>query len=97
VGDAVLAGGEAAALLILEACVRLLPGVLGNAQSLQEESFAAAGGLEHPQYTRPAVFEGREIPAALTSGNHGEVVAWRTAAARRLTQQRRPDLKKYCE
>ena len=94
VGDAVLAGGEAAALVILEACVRLLPGVLGNAQSLELESFGAEDGLlEHPQYTRPALFEGLAIPAGLTSGNHSEVVAWRRAAARRLTASRRPDLK----
>lgn len=94
VGEAVLAGGEVAALLILEACVRLLPGVLGNPQSLELESFSAAEGLlEHPQYTRPAQFEGLGIPPALTGGDHGEVEAWRRAAARRLTAMRRPDLK----
>jgi len=91
VGDAVLAGGEVAALLILEACIRLLPGVLGNAASAAEESFAQ-GLLEHPQYTRPAVFEGRGIPEALTGGNHALAAAWRRSQAEQLTAQRRPDL-----
>ena len=76
VGDAVLAGGEAAALVTIEACVRLLPGVLGEAESLSEESFED-GLLEHPQYTRPRPFEGREIPEVLLSGHHGEVAKWR--------------------
>lgn len=91
VGDAVLAGGEVAALLILEAVTRLLPGVLGNAESLAEESFAD-GLLEHPQYTRPRMFEGRDIPDVLTSGDHAKVAAWRKAERERLTKARRPDL-----
>lgn len=91
VGDAVLAGGEVAALLILEAVTRLLPGVLGNAESLDEESFAD-GLLEHPQYTRPRTFEGRDIPDVLTSGDHAKVAAWRKAERERLTKARRPDL-----
>ena len=91
VGDAVLAGGEAAALVLLEACVRLLPGVLGNEASTVEESFSD-GLLEHPQYTRPREFEGRTIPDVLTSGDHAKVAAWRKAERRKLTAQRRPDL-----
>jgi tRNA (guanine37-N1)-methyltransferase len=93
VGDAVLAGGEAAALVILEATIRLLPGVLGNESSLAEESFEA-GLLEHPQYTRPQTWEGRDIPAILTSGDHAKVEAWRQAERERLTAERRPDLKR---
>jgi tRNA (guanine37-N1)-methyltransferase len=92
VGDAVLAGGEAAALVLLEACVRLIPGVLGNESSVVEESFSD-GLLEHPQYTRPREFEGREIPEVLTSGDHAKVAAWRRTERQRLTAQRRPDLK----
>ena len=88
VGEAVLAGGEAAALVLLEACVRLIPGVLGNDQSIVEESFSD-GLLEHPQYTRPAVWEGREIPAVLTSGDHGKVEAWRRAERERITRARK--------
>ncbi len=91
VGDAVLAGGEAAALVLLEACVRLLPGVLGNDASIVEESFSD-GLLEHPQYTRPREFEGRTIPDVLTSGDHAKVEAWRKAQRQNLTAQRRPDL-----
>ncbi len=92
VGDAVLAGGEAAALVLLEACVRLLPGVLGNEASLSEESFSD-GMLEQAHYTRPREWEGRAIPDILTSGDHGKVDAWRRAERARLTAQRRPDLK----
>jgi tRNA (guanine37-N1)-methyltransferase len=91
VGDAVLAGGEAAALVAIEACVRLLPGVLGRADSLSEESFED-GLLEHPQYTRPRTFEGQEIPEVLTSGHHGEVAKWRKAQRELATRERRPDL-----
>jgi tRNA (guanine37-N1)-methyltransferase len=91
VGDAVLAGGEAAALLVIEACVRLLPGVLGEAESLSEESFED-GLLEHPQYTRPRTFEGREIPEVLLSGHHGAVATWRRAERETATRERRPDL-----
>lgn len=90
-GDFVLTGGEIAAQAMLDATVRLLPGVLGNAASTEEESFSA-GLLEHPQYTRPAVWEGREIPAVLQSGNHAEIAKWRRAEAERLTRERRPDL-----
>jgi tRNA (guanine37-N1)-methyltransferase len=91
VGDAVLAGGEAAALVAIEACVRLLPGVLGEAESLREESFED-GLLEQPQFTRPRLFEGREIPAVLLSGHHGEVARWRQAQREATTRERRPDL-----
>ncbi len=91
VGDYVLAGGELAAMVVLEACVRLLPGVTGNASSIREESFEH-GLLEHPHYTRPALWEGREIPAVLTSGNHAAVARWRRQMAERLTRTRRPDL-----
>lgn len=90
-GDFVMTGGEIAAQAMLDATVRLLPGVVGNADSLTEESHSA-GLLEHPQYTRPAVWEGREIPPVLTSGNHKEVAKWREAQARALTRARRPDL-----
>lgn len=91
VGDAVLAGGEVAALLVLEATVRLLPGVLGNADSLTEESFSD-GLLEHPQFTRPRVFEDRPIPDVLLSGDHAKIAAWRKSQREALTAQRRPDL-----
>lgn len=93
VGDAVLAGGEAAALVVLEACVRLLPGVLGNDASAIEESFSE-GLLEHPHYTRPRDFEGRSIPDVLLGGDHAKIAAWRRAERERLTAQRRPDLKR---
>jgi tRNA (guanine37-N1)-methyltransferase len=91
VGDAVLAGGEAAALVAIEACVRLVPGVLGQAQSLSEESFED-GLLEHPQFTRPRTFEGLDIPEVLLGGNHGEVRKWRQAQREQTTRERRPDL-----
>lgn len=91
VGDFVLSGGEIPALALLEACVRLLPGVMGSADSAAEESFEQ-GLLEYPHYTRPRQFEGAEIPAVLGRGNHTEIAAWRRSEAERLTQQRRPDL-----
>ena len=91
VGDAVLAGGEAAALVAIEACVRLVPGVLGQAASLSEESFED-GLLEHPQYTRPRTFEGLDIPEVLLGGNHAEVRKWRQAEREKTTRERRPDL-----
>ena len=91
VGDYVLSGGEIAALALLDACVRLLPGVMGKEASGAEESFAH-GLLEYPQYTRPQLWEGRPIPEVLTSGDHAKVAAWRRAEAERLTQARRPDL-----
>ena len=91
VGDAVLAGGEAAALVVIEACVRLVPGVLGQAGSLMEESFENHL-LEHPQYTRPRVFEDRDIPEVLLSGHHGAVAKWRAEQKELTTRERRPDL-----
>jgi tRNA (guanine37-N1)-methyltransferase len=90
-GDFVLAGGEVAAQALLEACVRLLPGVAGNAASIAEESFER-GLLEHPHYTRPQTWEGKDIPAVLTSGDHARVAAWRRNQAEELTKARRPDL-----
>ncbi len=91
VGDYVLSGGEIAAMALIDAVVRLLPGVMGNAQSAESESFAA-GLLEYPQYTRPQDWEGRTIPEVLLSGDHGRIAAWRRAEAERLTRTRRPDL-----
>lgn len=93
IGDYVLAGGEVAAMVLLEAVVRLIPGVLGAAESHADESFEN-GLLEYPQYTRPQLFEGREIPAVLTSGDHGKVEKWRRAESEKLTLARRPDLLK---
>ena len=90
-GDFVLTGGEIAAQAMIDATVRLLPGVLGNAASTEEESFAE-GLLEHPQYTRPPVWQGHEIPPVLLSGNHAEIARWRREQAERLTRDRRPDL-----
>jgi len=91
VGDYVLSGGEIAAMALIDACVRLLPGVMGAEASAGEESFAQ-GLLEYPQYTRPQLFEGRPIPPVLLSGDHGKVAAFRQAEAERLTRERRPDL-----
>ncbi|ALK08014.1 tRNA (guanosine(37)-N1)-methyltransferase TrmD [Blastochloris viridis] len=91
IGDYVLSGGEIAAMALLDACVRLIPGVMGNAESGTEESFSS-GLLEYPQYTRPQLFEGRGIPEVVTSGDHAKVAAWRKAEAERLTKARRPDL-----
>ena len=91
IGDYVLSGGEPAALTLLDAVVRILPGVMGNALSGTHESFEN-GLLEHPHYTRPQVFEGREIPAVLISGNHAAIEKWRHEQAKRLTEERRPDL-----
>jgi tRNA (guanine37-N1)-methyltransferase len=93
IGDYILSGGEPAALILLDAIVRILPGVMGNDLSGVHESFEG-GLLEHPHYTRPQVFEGQEIPAVLTSGHHGDIAKWREAEARRLTAERRPDLLK---
>jgi len=90
-GDFVLTGGEIAAQAMIDATVRLLPGVLGNAASTEEESFSD-GLLEHPQYTRPAEWQGLKIPEVLTSGDHGAVARWRRAAAEAITRARRPDL-----
>lgn len=90
-GDFVLAGGEVASQALIEATVRLIPGVLGAADSVSEESFSA-GLLEYPQYTRPQIFEGLGIPDVLTSGNHKEIAKWRLTEAERLTKAHRPDL-----
>jgi tRNA (guanine37-N1)-methyltransferase len=90
-GDFVLSGGEIAALALIDACVRLLPGVMGKEASAAEESFAD-GLLEYPQYTRPPVFEGEPIPEVLASGDHAKVAEWRRTQAERLTKERRPDL-----
>jgi tRNA (guanine37-N1)-methyltransferase len=91
IGDYVLSGGELAAMALIDACVRLLPGVMGKLASGTEESFSD-GLLEYPQYTRPQTFEGHAIPEVLTSGDHAKVEAWRREAAESLTQTRRPDL-----
>jgi tRNA (guanine37-N1)-methyltransferase len=91
IGDYVLSGGELAAMVLIDACVRLLPGVMGKEESGADESFVA-GLLEYPQYTRPQTWEGREVPEVLLSGHHGRVSAWRRAEAERLTAARRPDL-----
>jgi tRNA (guanine37-N1)-methyltransferase len=91
IGDYVLSGGEIAAMALIDACVRLLPGVMGKLESGTDESFSD-GLLEYPQYTRPQAFEGRQIPDILTSGDHARVAAWRQAEAEALTRQRRPDL-----
>ena len=91
IGDYVLTGGELAAQVMIDATVRLIPGVLGNFDSTVDESFAN-GLLEHPQYTRPAEWEGRRIPDVLTSGDHAKVAEWQHAQAKALTQTRRPDL-----
>ncbi|MEZ5921218.1 MAG: tRNA (guanosine(37)-N1)-methyltransferase TrmD [Parvularculaceae bacterium] len=103
IGDFVLAGGEIAAMALVEACVRLLPGVLGSALSLGEESFSPGEGdphggedggvlLEYPQFTRPRIFEGREIPPVLLSGDHKKIAEWRRRQAEAITRARRPDL-----
>jgi tRNA (guanine37-N1)-methyltransferase len=91
IGDYVLAGGELAAMVVLDATVRLLPGVMGAAESAAEESFAA-GLLEYPHYTRPAEWQGQRVPDVLLSGHHAQIAAWRRAEAERVTRQRRPDL-----
>ncbi len=91
VGDFVLSGGEPAALVLLDACIRLLPGVMGAAESAIEESFSA-GLLEYPHYTKPAEWQGRAVPPVLLSGHHAEITRWRHAEAERLTRERRPDL-----
>jgi tRNA (guanine37-N1)-methyltransferase len=91
IGDYVLSGGELAAMVLLDAAIRLLPGVMGAAASADDESFAA-GLLEYPHYTRPAEWQGRRVPEVLVSGNHAAIAAWRRAAAEASTQTRRPDL-----
>lgn len=91
IGDYVLSGGEIAAMALIDACVRLLPGVIGDRQSLAEESFEG-GRLEYPHYTRPREWEGRSIPDVLLSGDHAAIARWRRAEADRITRERRPDL-----
>ncbi|MGH7067539.1 MAG: tRNA (guanosine(37)-N1)-methyltransferase TrmD [Acetobacteraceae bacterium] len=91
VGDYVLSGGEPAAMIVLDAVIRLLPGVMGSNVSSAEESFSE-GILEYPHYTRPAVWQGRAVPAVLLSGDHAAIAAWRRAEAKRITRLRRPDL-----
>ncbi len=91
IGDYVLSGGEIAAFALIDACVRLLPGVIGGKDSLQQESFEA-GLLEYPHYTRPREWEGRTVPDVLLSGDHKKIAAWREAESRRITAERRPDL-----
>ncbi|MBX3189389.1 MAG: tRNA (guanosine(37)-N1)-methyltransferase TrmD [Labilithrix sp.] len=91
-GDFVMTGGEIAAMAIVEATVRLLPGVLGNEESIREESHGEDGLLEYPQYTRPAEFRGAAVPEVLASGNHAEIAKWRRAQAEERTRARRPDL-----
>jgi tRNA (guanine37-N1)-methyltransferase len=93
IGDFVLAGGEVAAMALIEACIRLLPGVMGTAASGEDESFES-GLLEYPHYTRPREWEGRAIPDVLLSGDHARIAAWRRAEAELLTRERRPDLLK---
>lgn len=91
IGDYVLSGGELAAMVLIDACVRLLPGVIGASQSLGEESFEG-GLLEYPQYTKPREWEGRAIPDVLLSGDHKKIAEWRRSEAERITAERRPDL-----
>ena len=91
IGDYVLSGGELAAMVLIDACVRLLPGVVGAPESLSEESFEQ-NLLEHPHYTKPRDWEGRAIPEVLLSGDHKKVAEWRRKEAERLTAERRPDL-----
>jgi tRNA (guanine37-N1)-methyltransferase len=92
IGDYVLSGGETAAMVLLDACVRLLPGVMGAAESAAEESFADGDLLEYPHYTRPAEWNGLRVPEVLLSGHHAQVARWRRAEAERATRERRPDL-----
>jgi tRNA (guanine37-N1)-methyltransferase len=91
IGDYVLSGGEIASMVLLDACVRLLPGVMGKEASGSDESFEG-GLLEYPHYTRPREWEGREIPEVLLSGDHARIARWRADESRRLTAERRPDL-----
>jgi len=91
VGDYVLSGGELPAMVLLDAIIRLLPGVMGAAESAEEESFSA-GLLEYPHYTRPAEWKGRAVPPVLLSGNHAAIAAWRQAESEKLTRERRPDI-----
>ena len=94
VGDYVLSGGELAAMVVVDACVRMIPGVLGNSCSLEQESLN--GGLEYPQYTRPALWRGMRVPDVLLEGNHAGIRRWRQLASQSITSERRPDLLKEC-
>jgi tRNA (guanine37-N1)-methyltransferase len=95
IGDYILTGGEIPAMVLIDAVVRLVPGVLGDEDSLKEESFSQpSGGLEYPQYTRPAEYHGKKVPAVLLSGNHEAISQWRKNQARKRTKSRRPDLEK---
>lgn len=97
IGDFILTGGELPAMALIDACVRILPGVIGSAESLKEESFSQ-GLLEYPHYTRPRVWEGCEVPDVLLQGHHEQVRRWRQTQAEEITRVRRPDLwKKYCD
>ena len=97
IGDFVLSGGEPALLTMLDAVIRLIPSVMGNAESLSEESFSN-GLLEYPQYTKPAVWQGREVPDILLSGHHANIAKWRRQMSEEITKQRRPDLwTTYCQ
>jgi tRNA (guanine37-N1)-methyltransferase len=91
-GDFVMTGGEVAAMAVIESTVRLIPGVLGNAESIREESHGEGGLLEYPQYTRPAEFRGATVPEVLAGGNHAEIAKWRAAQSLERTRERRPDL-----
>jgi tRNA (guanine37-N1)-methyltransferase len=93
-GDFVMTGGEVAAMAVIEAAVRLIPGVLGNEESTHEESHGEGGLLEYPQYTRPAEFRGQAVPEVLAGGNHAHIEAWRKAQSHERTLARRPDLVK---
>lgn len=92
IGDYVLSGGEPAAIVVLDALIRLLPGVVGKSESTAEESFGTVPLLEYPHYTRPALWQGRAVPAVLLSGHHAAIAAWRREQAERITRERRPDL-----
>ncbi|MCI0655649.1 MAG: tRNA (guanosine(37)-N1)-methyltransferase TrmD [Acidobacteria bacterium] len=97
IGDYVLTGGELPAMVVIDAVSRQVPGVLGSPRSVEEDSFFAGGGLEYPQYTKPAVFRGMPIPEVLLSGNHAEIVAWRRRKALEATESKRPDLTRAAE
>jgi tRNA (guanine37-N1)-methyltransferase len=92
IGDYILSGGELAAMVVIESVARLVPGVLGNPQSLEEESFGTGGMLEYPQYTRPEEFRGMRVPEVLIGGDHGKIRTWRESEARKRTERRRPGL-----
>ena len=91
IGDYVLFGGELPAMVVIDACLRFVPGIMGNATSTEDESFTA-GLLEYPQYTKPAIWRERAVPDVLLSGNHGEISSWRVAQSQEITRQNRPDL-----